>query len=1163
MKILQMRLLSFGPFTNTVIDLSEGQEGLHILYGSNEAGKSSALRALRQMLFGIPERSPDDFIHPYARMRIGGTLRHSDGTALEFVRRKGRTKTLRAGDDETLLDESLLMTFLGPVDADLFSTMFGIGHRDLVRGGEEIIRGGGNVGQALFAAGAGISDLHRIQMELLKEAEALFSPSASKRPINEAISALRKTQKGLREAQLPSQEWSEHHQALMEAERRKGEVVQGLGGKQRELHRLERIRDALPIMARRKEIIHALGLYADAVILPQDFPERRRDCLTELRIEKSKEAQASNGITEIDGALHSLEVPQFLIDHAGLIQEVYKELGGHQKAAKDRAQLLTRKSILDSDAKAILTTLRKDLTLEQAEELRLEKAESVRILELATQYERLITMIEGSHEEISRLSLHVDRLGKRLEGLREPRDTDRLQKGLKRAGRLGALEEHYGSEREEIKRCQDNIMTSLKRQSFWQGTLEELENLSVPSAETIDGFDSGLDQGKGTLARLQTDLTELENTVLENEGEIQKSGLGQVVPSEEDLQNTRGKRDQDWQFIKKAWLEGIETDAGSLAGAYELRVREADSLADRLRREADRVADMASLMAKRETLKRKREHLKDRLITAEKELSRLNKEWSLLWEGIDVSPRSPKEMREWARNMKALSDDVSRIRQRRAAAEELNTRIQCHRRELNDCLTALHEPAGDPEEGLSDILERGRQFMEAQEKIRLERERILREKEQREGELGEAQARAMRTERQLSGWKDQWDRAIRTLGLGSDASPAQAGAVIEDLKVLFDKIKEADMLRRRISDIDRDARAFSGKISDLCGHFAADLVSFPVEQAVSELNARLTRARSAETRRKSLEAQRQGEMANLERAKGRILEIEQQLAAMCQEAGCSSHEGLQQAEERSGMRLRTESDLENLEEQLRKLSAGATIEEFVREALEVDPDGIQGQIEQLMEEMEALMKERSRLDQTIGRERSELGKMDGSERAALMAEEIQMILARLESDVEKYARLRLASAVLARSIERYRERHQGPILTRSNELFARLTLGSFEGIRVEFTDQGDPVLVGVRPGGKDWVGVEGMSDGTIDQLYLALRLASLEAYMEKNESIPFIVDDILIRFDNERAIATFQALGEFSRLTQVIFFTHHRHLVDLAEANIDSSILFKHAIGPT
>jgi len=123
-----------------------------------------------------------------------------------------------------------------------------------------------------------------------------------------------------------------------------------------------------------------------------------------------------------------------------------------------------------------------------------------------------------------------------------------------------------------------------------------------------------------------------------------------------------------------------------------------------------------------------------------------------------------------------------------------------------------------------------------------------------------------------------------------------------------------------------------------------------------------------------------------------------------------------------------------------------------------------------------------------------------------------------------------------------------------------LTVGSFDGVRVEFNGQGQPVLMGVRPRGRGTVGVEGMSDGTADQLYLALRLAGIETYLETNEPMPLIVDDILIRFDDERAGAALEVLRRLSEKTQVIFFTHHRHLVDLAAQCIPSPAMVKHVL---
>jgi len=98
-------------------------------------------------------------------------------------------------------------------------------------------------------------------------------------------------------------------------------------------------------------------------------------------------------------------------------------------------------------------------------------------------------------------------------------------------------------------------------------------------------------------------------------------------------------------------------------------------------------------------------------------------------------------------------------------------------------------------------------------------------------------------------------------------------------------------------------------------------------------------------------------------------------------------------------------------------------------------------------------------------------------------------------------------------------------------------------------------LVGIRSKSGAPVHVEGMSDGTADQLYLALRLASLEQYLEHNKALPFVVDDILLRFDDERALATLDVLADLAGKTQILFFTHHRHLVELAQKNLDPSKL--------
>src|SRR6202453_2511977 len=111
MKFMTLNLKAVGPFTDVVLDLSGGEQGLHLLYGRNEAGKTSTLRALSHLLFGFPQRSVDNFVHPNEQLRIGGRLRHSAGEELEIVRRRGNRNTLRGSDDSSVIDDLSLARF--------------------------------------------------------------------------------------------------------------------------------------------------------------------------------------------------------------------------------------------------------------------------------------------------------------------------------------------------------------------------------------------------------------------------------------------------------------------------------------------------------------------------------------------------------------------------------------------------------------------------------------------------------------------------------------------------------------------------------------------------------------------------------------------------------------------------------------------------------------------------------------------------------------------------------------------------------------------------------------------------------------------------------------------------------------------------------------------
>jgi exonuclease SbcC len=79
-----------------------------------------------------------------------------------------------------------------------------------------------------------------------------------------------------------------------------------------------------------------------------------------------------------------------------------------------------------------------------------------------------------------------------------------------------------------------------------------------------------------------------------------------------------------------------------------------------------------------------------------------------------------------------------------------------------------------------------------------------------------------------------------------------------------------------------------------------------------------------------------------------------------------------------------------------------------------------------------------------------------------------------------------------------------------------------------------------------------MSEGTRDQLYLALRLAALDIRRSAEVDLPVVLDDVLMTSDEERSGAMLEALADFGRANQVIVFTHHRHIAEMAARRISS-----------
>jgi uncharacterized protein YhaN len=591
-------------------------------------------------------------------------------------------------------------------------------------------------------------------------------------------------------------------------------------------------------------------------------------------------------------------------------------------------------------------------------------------------------------------------------------------------------------------------------------------------------------------------------------------------------------------------------------------VEEADEIADRLRREAGRVQEQAQLLAHRDQLGRTVEELLAEDERAAGEHGQLQEDWKALWSPCGIDPLPPREMHPaWTARHDKLRTQAESLRTQERRIEALREARAELRSAVVRELTSLGEPAPEGED-LEPVLTLAEERVKELEQETAEHRRVLEDLGDAEARDTEARAAEAEARTALEEWQEAWGEAIHGLGLGHDALPSEVLQIVETLRRAFGSLGDAAKLDRRITGLERDLETFRTSVRSLALQIAPDLAERPAEQTAVQLQALLTEARRRSNRREVLDRRTQKLEEEIRSAEATRRAMEDHLARLVQEAGCADQAGLEEAERRSALLQDLTRDLERLERQLLQDGEGMTLGDLESEAAGIDIDTLPGRIDQLDREIEELEKRVHDLREVLGKAHEELSQMKGGDAAAQAAEQAQEVLAGLREDVERYTRLRLAAAILRREIERYRAENQDPLLRRAGELFATLTTQSFTSLRTDFDDRDEPVLVGVRQNGRR-VRVEAMSEGTRDQLYLALRLATLERYLAHAhaEPLPFIVDDILINFDDERSEATLKALAELSAKTQVILFTHHARLRDLAAGLKNGAGVFVRELG--
>jgi|GEM_PF-2223785 len=1158
MRLRTLHLLAYGKFTDQILHVGDKKTSLSLVYGPNEAGKSTTLDAITDLRFGFPQKSQAGFLHSNQALRIGGVFVDENDEEHALIRRKGRGDTLLFADFsqvEPMSDIPASAELVRKLDAGLdrntYLQLFGIDRDRMQQGGRNIFDAGGDIGAVLFEASSGSSSVPAILKRFTDESRKLYLPSgnAKNAAINQSLQAYRDARQRFDEAETRPMVWTrlrrDHDDAAstlsaLEKEHIELREQQGLA---RELLAVRPLLSQIDHERRRLEEL------ADVPLLSDKAESERHTMASDIAGAAAQAEEEELVIQQLTQRLATPIVDEALLARGRSIRRALASLENLDRLRRE-AEVARRAEVeADEDRRRFAAGI---ATGKGVEDVLGEMPTPAQQADIRTKIE-LVSAVTDKLDEHRQRTVDNDESG--VDGI----DTTLPDESLRTS--LADLRTELITEGAALQRLR-NIPA--ERKALDRLIVKALDVLGLDDPETAKRIrpftdaeiDAAIQQRRDFDDRQQRMTDERRRLQTEkDEATQQRQQILQHgdVTTLDDVRQARRIRDAEWSTVRGNWLS---PDTSSIppaertvaADRFDTASRHADDSADRLARNAEQ----ATLLHQAElNLGR----LDGRLVELDQLAARhahdtdeLHTRWHDTLRQGGVPLMSPAELGKWQVKLQDLCEQLEASHRLEDEYAELSRLEQNLAGRLRTALQTLGEEL-DAAESSVKIL--------AGKAERLERELAQREKDHIDTVARRAEREQQRTRHAAEGKEltVRCDAAVSalsgafvTLSLPADTSIAAALARLEEIRQLAEQQAHYLACQRTRQSADNDLETLTGTIKELqralddppeddLSHYA-DTLLIRLETAEKMRDDRLRAEEAVAASQKRLIA-RQSVLARQREAQTRL----------CEQAGVETPDLL----------------VARIAESTRKRDAREKLDTALRQLREASPQRDESPLRSLLSNrsaadleaeesrcLQALSIMQERLDAARGleeRTRRDLQAIDASDEAAQCAEAMEQAASSVAAQVPVWVRLRVAGALLDEALRRFRERAQAPMLTAASAYFERMTDGEYRSLFSSDTGAVGslkaPTLVARRNTG-DIAQVGSLSEGTRDQLYLALRLAAVDLRRESGIDMPLVLDDVLMSSDDHRSSLILQALYDFAEHNQVIILTHHEHVVRIA-----------------
>jgi uncharacterized protein YhaN len=1153
MRLAKLSLEKYGMFTDRAVEFSPHAR-LHLVFGPNESGKTTALAAVTDLLYGVEERTRFNFLHANEDIRLGAEIVGRDGGHLAFRRRKGRKNTL-VDDSDRPLPDGALDPWLAGVSRSVFEHAFGLSQQGLRAGGDAMLQAHGEIGRSLFAAASGLSGLAELGRQLREGAEALFKPSSRGSTQFDKLRAQHDAaRRAIRELSVTYEAWRELTEQTESLSARYDDIRRKRAEIETKRHRLARVRRVAPSLAMIARLQEQLASYADLPDLPEGFDNQISECLAAIAEVDREHRGLEDGLADAGERVARIRLQPDLLVESARIDSLVELLQALREAERD----LPEREIEFQEAQALLSDHSRRLGLDDADALLAAEpsvAERARAREIIAQSSKLKTVAAELHRQREGAAVELAVAEKKMSAADTARDPEPLR------WRLAALRPEAEAVSGLIELC-----TSLDRRRtvFSQRAarlkpavdLDCLTGLSVPTVDSVRRFGNELAELERQAADIAARRIILAREITAEEQARFELSAAALLPTPEAIGAARTKRDRLWgtarQFVLPDEAPDLDEAArATLARDVDKAIENADRIADRRDAESDRLARHAEIERRLDKANKAIQVLTADAADLADRRAAHNENWQRLWRSTGLTPGAPADMANWLDALatligdcQALDADTARLDALAIRWEALKPVVEALGTELGVSIHSLPLSLAmrEMEAAIGSVAETWQSHRDATRDLTKAKDALVR--------IATAE---QDLNQEIERWRAVWRQSMPGIGLGQDASEDEAEAALAVWSDVPATRTKRAIARHRADQMACMLQTSHAAVVALVERIAPDLVAADYIAAIVALRDRLAEAREAETAARQITDERarlNARIAGIQRRRATLHDERKSLAAL---VDLLDPADLASTADRIAARSQCRSDLLHLRGELAQQGDGLSEDTLSAECAALPTDAVSARMQTIDEDDRRLVEELSAIraeSEIAQRKRAEL---EGGRGAGSAAQEEAIAVAGLAVLARDYTRLEAACLLVTLALDRHRSRYQDPLIARASQLFATLTGQSFAGLALDYRETDVLTLVAARADGHR-LPIAGLSEGTCDQLYLALRLASLGEFAVRADPLPFICDDLLVSFDDLRAGLALDVLADAGTELQVILFTHHGHIVDLARARLSDQV---------